>query len=153
MSFIQEYINNSAYSIFSETGPKSTGNVTLVTESETNPGKSGKPPDEPEGKMYCRVCKKYETTGTFVTGCSNFKIESIKAHDTSAGHQKIVIKEANTKENKANSIAHKGLLALNKAVGDRLKILFRTCHGIAKYSRPFKDYVWITTMDEMKDIS
>ena len=27
-----------------------------------------------EGKMFCTICRKYETSGTFVTGSQNFKV-------------------------------------------------------------------------------
>jgi hypothetical protein len=28
-------------------------------------------------KMYCKVCLKYEKTGIFVVGCTNFRIDSL----------------------------------------------------------------------------
>ena len=40
------------------------------------------------GKMYCKVCRKHESSGTFVTGSQNFKVESIKAHQKSESHVK-----------------------------------------------------------------
>ena len=29
-------------------------------------------------KMYCKVCLKYEKTGAFVVGCTNFRIKKLK---------------------------------------------------------------------------
>lgn len=38
--------------------------------------------------MFCEVCKKYDTAGTFVTGCANLKIQTIKTRACSEGHLK-----------------------------------------------------------------
>ena len=40
------------------------------------------------GKMYCKICRKYEHIGTFITGCRTFNIESILSHNMSNGTQK-----------------------------------------------------------------
>ena len=40
------------------------------------------------GKMYCKICRKYERIGTFITGCRTFKIESIRSHNMSNDHTK-----------------------------------------------------------------
>lgn len=41
-----------------------------------------------EGKMFCKICRKYESIGTFVSGSKTFKLESIKAHNSSNSHTK-----------------------------------------------------------------
>ena len=42
---------------------------------------------EPTPAMFCTVCCEYEAAGSFVTGCRNFQVESLRAHDKSASHQ------------------------------------------------------------------
>ena len=38
--------------------------------------------------MTCKICMKYDDSGTLCTGCSNFKLESVKKHDASESHRK-----------------------------------------------------------------
>ena len=71
-----------------------------------------------------------------MTGSSNFKHESVKTHDTSQSHRK------NFEKNKvpdSHSEANKALKCLNKVGFDKLSILFRTWHSLAKQGRPFKE--------------
>ena len=35
--------------------------------------------------MRCQVCTKYDKTGSFVTGCTNFRLETIRKHANSEG--------------------------------------------------------------------
>ncbi|XP_014667131.1 PREDICTED: zinc finger protein 862-like [Priapulus caudatus] len=41
---------------------------------------------------------------------------------------------------------------MNAKAFDRLTILFRNAHGIAKHCRPFTDYVWMCQLDAQKGI-
>lgn len=36
--------------------------------------------------MFCMACKKYGKGGRFVVGTSNFRIDSLKQHDSSNSH-------------------------------------------------------------------
>jgi hypothetical protein len=38
------------------------------------------------GKMYCKICRKYERIETFITECRTFKIESIRSYNMSNRH-------------------------------------------------------------------
>ena len=38
-------------------------------------------------RMFCTICKTFKTSGTFVTGSTNFKVESINFHGKSASHR------------------------------------------------------------------
>lgn len=44
------------------------------------------------------------------------------------------------------------LTQLNKSVTDRLSMLFRTAHALAKHGRPFSDFVWLTALHEAKGL-
>ena len=46
--------------------------------------------------------------------------------------------------------AEKLLVAVNKQQIERLKHLLRTCHALAKNSRPFTDYIWLCELDAQK---
>ena len=48
--------------------------------------------------------------------------------------------------------AEKVLMVLNKQQIERLKHLFRTCHALAKNSRPFTDYLWLRELDAQKGV-
>ena len=37
-------------------------------------------------RMFCKYCCKYEKAGSFVVGSPTFKLESIKAYNSSASH-------------------------------------------------------------------
>ena len=39
-------------------------------------------------RMFCKYCCKYEKTGSFIVISPVFKLESIKAHNSSANHMK-----------------------------------------------------------------
>ena len=39
-------------------------------------------------RMFCKYCCKYEKAGSFVVGSPVFKLENIKAHNSSASHMK-----------------------------------------------------------------
>ena len=40
--------------------------------------------------MKCTICVKYDTNGTFVTGCKNYKKHNITSHEKSEGHKQCV---------------------------------------------------------------
>ena len=45
-------------------------------------------------RMFCKYCCKYEKAGSFVVGSPVFKLESIKAHNSSASHMKWALRES-----------------------------------------------------------
>jgi hypothetical protein len=42
--------------------------------------------------MACTVCTKFDKTDTFITGCKNYKRDSINQHEKSESHKVNVIK-------------------------------------------------------------
>ena len=103
-------------------------------------------------RMFCKTCKRFEKSGTFVTGSTNFKLESIIYHDKSLSHI------ANTKVVTAktaplgSSQAEKCIEKLNQSVYLRLAKLFRNAHALAKYGRPFADFEWMCDLDVTKGL-
>lgn len=50
------------------------------------------------------------------------------------------------------SVAGKMLVSLNKVLHDKLVLKFRTVHALAKHDRPFTDYTWQCSLDELKGL-
>jgi len=77
------------------------------------------------GKMYCKICRKYERIGTFITGCRTCKNESIRSHNMSNGHTKNTLNYEATQCKPGESRAEKALFSMNKAAVSQLGTLFR----------------------------
>lgn len=41
--------------------------------------------DEENKIMSCQVCTKFDTSGTFVTGCNNLRLQTVRIHNKSKG--------------------------------------------------------------------
>ena len=79
-------------------------------------------------RMFCKYyCCKYEKAGSFVVGSPAFKLESIKAHNSSAMKRALREKAENNPT----------MDQLGKATFD--KLFFRNAHAIARHSRPYTD--------------
>lgn len=105
--------------------------------------------DSVKNEMSCGNCKKYVLTdvlkkGVFYVGTSNFKKESVTEHERSNGHITATNIACAKDSSAGTSTAAKALSKLNEAQTERLSILFRTVHGLAKHGRPFTDFVWLT---------
>ena len=51
------------------------------------------------------------------------------------------------------SEAEKCLQSLNKSAFERLSLLFRNAHAIAKHLHPFRNFVWMAKVDEKKGLN
>ncbi|XP_077862939.1 zinc finger protein 862-like [Saccoglossus kowalevskii] len=102
--------------------------------------------------MFCDVCRKFKATGTYVTGCTNFKLDSIKSHSISASHTRNFARFEAMRAPPGHTVAEKSLLSMNKQVVSKLVILFKTAHGLAKRSRPYTDFSWMCDLDEAKGL-
>ena len=78
-----------------------------------------------EGKMFCFVCKRYDRSGSFCVGSTNFKLEAIKAHARSDSHKQNQMRFDATRKPEA-TVAHKMLMKLNQKTIEQMKILFRS---------------------------
>ena len=72
-------------------------------------------------RMFCKYCCRYEKAGSFVVGSPVFKLESIKAHNSSASHMKWALREK-AESNPGSSVADETMDQLGKAFQER------TCH-------------------------
>ena len=101
--------------------------------------------------MFCKYCCKYEKAGSFVVGSPVFKLESIKAHNSSASHMKWALREK-AESNPGSNVADKTMDQLGKTTFYKMCKLFRNAHAIARHSRPYTDFVWMCTLDDMKGV-
>ena len=97
-------------------------------------------------RMFSKYCCNYEKAGSF--GFPVFKLESIKAHNSSASHMKWALTEK-AESNPGSSVADKTMDQLGKATFDKMCKLFRNAHAIATHSRPYTDFVWMCTLDDL----
>ena len=99
-------------------------------------------------RMTCSVCIQYASSdlskkAVFVTGSSNFKLESVISHETSEQHLRLVGKQSAKENSTVNSAAAKiiDLQSFNKNVFNRMTNLFRNVHALIKKRRPFTDFI------------
>ena len=86
------------------------------------------------------MCRRFEGTGTFVTGCKNFKLDSLKAHSTSQAHKDNVTRlaaehhggSADEMVLKMNENEKDCMLMLCLSMADRIQIF----HGYAVSMKP-----------------
>lgn len=126
-------------------------NEVTVSQSTSQTASSG-------GEMFCEICKKASKTdktiaqnNVFVEGCSSLRLESVKIHETSANHVRATT-IVTAKAEPEKTPAYKMICLLNKETIEKLSKLFRTCHGLAVYNRPYSDYTWHSELDEIKGL-
>ena len=100
---------------------------------------------ENEG-MICSVCSKYETVGSFITGCTNFKVQTIRKHAASENHLKNDLRSKSC-TSAGMSTGDRSLQMLTSAARQKLQLLFSNAHYIAKLGRPYTDYVAMCKLD------
>ena len=76
---------------------------------------------------------------------------SIKPHNSSASHMKWALREK-AESNPGSSVADKTMDQMGKATFDKMCKLFMNAHAIARLSRPYTDFVWMCTLDDMKGV-
>ena len=111
--------------------------------------------DDTKKHMYCDVCRRHARPGekksVFVAGCSSFKLESIMAHEASKQHSWSMQCEIGRRPREETD-GGRALAALSQTQTQRVVKLIRTAHAIVKHSKPFKDFEWISKLDEMKGL-
>ena len=112
------------------------------------------------GNMFCEICqsasqldRSLAQKNVFVdAGCTSLRLESIKIHETSSNHLKAITIVA-AKSEPEKTPAFKMICSLNKDTLEKLSKLFRTCHALAVYNRPYTDYTWLCELDETKGVN
>ncbi|XP_069105153.1 zinc finger protein 862-like [Argopecten irradians] len=122
---------------------KTVGNVDV---NESNKQKSY--------SLECKWCIEIHPDQAASFKWATGKLETIKHHEKSKAHIKSVEIVAGKKKAAAGeeTLATKSLQSLNKAVIDKLIILFRNAHALCLSGRPFTDFVWLTKLDKAKGL-
>jgi hypothetical protein len=108
--------------------------------------------NEHDQMMFCTFCesqfKDKTGTGKFVTGCNNFRIDTIQMHETSApnANAKTIAERPTAEKSEAAKVVHQ----LKAHEYSRLNILFRNAHAVAKHHLSFRTYTVICKLDKMK---
>lgn len=99
--------------------------------------------------MFCDFCKaaSSQSDNSFVKGCTNMKLYSIKKHETTNSHLFATNKHSNEQKPK-EAPAYKAKLSLNKAAYAKLRILFKTTHALHIKGRPTSDYIWMNELSK-----
>ena len=105
-----------------------------------------------DGKMFCLVCQecpqKSNDSSSFVsTGCSNFKLESLKSHARSTGH--IQAQEAiRAKERPLEAPLPRAFLLVDEEVRQKMEKLFDVAYMVAKLELPFTVYPSLCSLEK-----
>ncbi|KAK3090549.1 hypothetical protein FSP39_012619 [Pinctada imbricata] len=99
--------------------------------------------DAPSPSMICKVCTESGKINEFVKGCKSLRLESVKIHESSEAHKHACEIVSNREKKVGERPAEKAIQQMNSDIFEKLLILFRNAHAIAKKSRPFSDYQWL----------
>ena len=108
--------------------------------------------DSEGNRMFCKFCRDNPTcsdsSSTFVSGSQNFKIESMRSHETSTGHTRCVA-AAKVSENPQLAPLPRALLSMSKEVSQKMERLFDIAYFVAKREMPFTSFPHLCKL-EMK---
>ena len=108
--------------------------------------------DSEGNRMFCKFCRENPTcsdsSSTFVSGSQNFKIESVRSHETSTGHTRCVA-AAKVSENPQLAPLPRALLSMSKEVSQKMERLFDIAYFVAKREMPFTSFPHLCKL-EMK---
>ncbi|XP_074934828.1 sperm flagellar protein 2 isoform X1 [Phalacrocorax aristotelis] len=113
--------------------------------------------DDERGIMFCAPCRKHsvdlgENIHNFCSGTDDFKLEFINTHQSSEAHAWATSVEAASTAPPDIASAEQMLKSMNSVTLGRVENIFRTCHAIAKFGRPFTDLDWMCKLDDMKGV-
>lgn len=108
--------------------------------------------DSEGNRMFCKFCRDNPTcsdsSSNFVSGSQNFKIESVRSHETSTGHTRCVA-AAKVSENPQLAPLPRTLLSMSKEVSQKMERLFDIAYFVAKREMPFTSFPHLCKL-EMK---
>ena len=108
--------------------------------------------DSEGNRMFCKFCRDNPTcsdsSSNFVSGSQNFKIESVRSHETSTGHTRCVA-AAKVSENPQLAPLPRALLSMSKEVSQKMERLFDIAYFVAKREMPFTSFPHLCKL-EMK---
>ena len=105
-----------------------------------------------DGAMFCSVCEERpnlsDSSSTFVSGgCVNFRLDSLRSHAGSVGHQRVADAIRIT-ANPQEAVIPRASRQLNKEVASKLEKLFDIAYFVAKMEMPFTTYPHLRLLEE-----
>jgi hypothetical protein len=96
--------------------------------------------------LYPTLCDK---DSKFVKGgCGNLHIKSLQTHDKSAAHQKCVCHNKAKNSTPGSTPAETMIQKMNEKEFEKMRVLFRIAHSLAKKGHPFEDFPWSLDLHE-----
>ena len=107
-----------------------------------------------EGKMYCATCvdsnksaeRLANPNSTFVTGTDNFRLDSIRSHESFIPHVQVT-KAFMFRCNPEKALLPRALAAVSEEVQLKMKKLFEVAYFVAKLELPFTVYESIVSLE------
>ena len=105
-----------------------------------------------DGAMFCSVCEERpnlsDSSSAFVLGgCVNFRLDSLRSHAGSIGHQRAA-DAIRIAANPQEAVIPRTLRQLNKEVAFKLEKLFDIAYFVAKMEMPFTTYPHLCLLEE-----
>jgi len=98
--------------------------------------------DVEANQMFCKLCRDNttcsDTSSTFMSGSQNFKIESVRSHESSTGHTRVAA--AKVAENPRLAPLPRALLSMSEEVSQKMERLFDIAYFVAKREMPFTSF-------------
>ena len=108
--------------------------------------------DVEASQMFCKLCRDNTTcsdsSSTFVSGSQNFKIESVRSHESSTGHTRCVA-AAKVAENPQLAPLPRALLSMSEEISQKMERLFNISYFVSKREMPFTTFPHLCKL-EMK---
>jgi hypothetical protein len=106
---------------------------------------------DPES-MSCTWCTELNDKGQFTW--TSAKVDTLNCHVSSNIHTRSVDIMAGSHRiiTGVPTEAQKSIESLNKAIFDKLSLLFRTVHALSRAGRPYSDFVWMSQLDQAKGL-
>ncbi|XP_014675266.1 PREDICTED: zinc finger protein 862-like [Priapulus caudatus] len=102
--------------------------------------------------MTCTWCTDVNDQGQFTW--TSAKVDTLNCHESSNIHTRSVDIMAGRHRiiTGVPTEAQKSIESLNKAIFDKLLLLFRTVHALSRAGRPYSDFVWMAQLDQAKGL-
>ena len=102
--------------------------------------------------MFCLVCEEKpnlsDLSSAFVSGgCANFRLDSLRSHAGSVGHQRAA-DAIQIAANPREAVIPQALRQLNKEVASELEKLFNIAYVVAKMEMLFTTYPHLCLLEE-----
>nr|XP_006822890.1 PREDICTED: zinc finger protein 862-like [Saccoglossus kowalevskii] len=107
--------------------------------------------DAAKKSMFCTICTNGTSAFASNDGCTNFRIESLRKHESSSIHRRAVQKVVIEKSSNPRPLVS-CVMNMDQTQYQRLQIIFRTAYYLAKNEKPFSDFADLLTLQEINGV-